>query len=195
MSAIARVKTVGGAPEIFTVDELTSLLEKAPTDLAPCLVIGAFAGLRTAELLRLEWENVKLDRDYIEVTAKNAKSAKRRLITMSQNLRTWLEPYAGHSGKLWPPNGNIAVAQTACHAACKRAKDAARLARWPQNGLRHSFASYHLAKHHNAAQLALEMGHVNASMIFAHYREVVTPEEAERYWLIFPSLVVDVTED
>jgi len=39
------------------------------------------------------------------------------------------------------------------------------------------------------------MGHVNASMIFAHYREVVTPEEAERYWLIFPSLVVDVTED
>jgi hypothetical protein len=25
-------------------------------------------------------------------------------------------------------------------------------------------------------------------MIFSNYREIVTPEEAERYWQIFPSL-------
>jgi hypothetical protein len=44
-----------------------------------------------------------------------------------------------------------------------------------------------LAKHQNAAQLALEMGHVGPQMIFAHYRELVTPEEAQRYWNILPS--------
>jgi hypothetical protein len=31
------------------------------------------------------------------------------------------------------------------------------------------------------------MGHVTPHMIFNHYREVVTPEESERYWQIFPA--------
>jgi hypothetical protein len=30
------------------------------------------------------------------------------------------------------------------------------------------------------------MGHVSPHMIFSNYREIVTPEEAERYWHIFP---------
>ena len=34
-------------------------------------------------------------------------------------------------------------------------------------------------------RLALDMGHVTPHMIFNHYREIVTPEEAERYWNIF----------
>jgi hypothetical protein len=45
------------------------------------------------------------------------------------------------------------------------------LARWPNNGLRHSFASYHLAKHQNAPRLALEMGHSTPRMVFDNYRE------------------------
>ena len=32
------------------------------------------------------------------------------------------------------------------------------------------------------------MGHEGAHMIFNHYREIVTPEQAERYWNIFPAL-------
>jgi hypothetical protein len=30
------------------------------------------------------------------------------------------------------------------------------------------------------------MGHVSPHIIFSNYREIVTPEEAERYWQIFP---------
>jgi integrase len=63
---------------------------------------------------------------------------------------------------------------------------AAGLEKWPHNVLRHSFASYHLAKHQDAPRLALDMGHVSPHMIFSNYREIVTPEEAERYWQIFP---------
>ena len=48
-----------------------------------------------------------------------------------------------------------------------------KLARWPNNGLRHSFASYHLAKHQNAPQLALEMGHSTPRMIFEIYSETL----------------------
>ena len=40
-------------PEIFTVDELTWLLEHAGREVLPLIAIGAFAGIRTAELVRL----------------------------------------------------------------------------------------------------------------------------------------------
>jgi hypothetical protein len=30
------------------------------------------------------------------------------------------------------------------------------------------------------------MGHVRPHMIFSNYRDIVTPDEAERYWQIFP---------
>ena len=62
----------------------------------------------------------------------------------------------------------------------------------PENGLRHSFGSYHLAKHGNANALALEMGHTTTKEIFAHYRELVRPEDAERYWNIRPQSAANV---
>jgi hypothetical protein len=60
------------------------------------------------------------------------------------------------------------------------------LAEWPQNALRHSFGSYHLARFNDAAKLALEMGNSPAT-IFRHYRQLVKPKEAERYWKIAPA--------
>jgi len=57
---------------------------------------------------------------------------------------------------------------------------------WPQNALRHSFGSYHLAQFNDAAKLALEMGNSPAT-IFRHYRQLVKPKEAERYWKIAPA--------
>ena len=44
---------------------------------------------------------------------------------------------------------------------------------WPDDILRHSYGSYHLAKHRNAALTAGQMGHKNARMLYAHYREIV----------------------
>ncbi|HMF46809.1 MAG TPA: hypothetical protein VKE29_09060, partial [Candidatus Udaeobacter sp.] len=58
-------------------------------------------------------------------------------------------------------------------------------AEWPQNALRHSFGSYHLAQFNDAAKLALEMGN-SPSVIFRHYRQLVKPKQAERYWKLEP---------
>jgi integrase len=54
--------------------------------------------------------------------------------------------------------------------------------------LRRSFASYYLAhfKKAGAAELALELGHTNASLVFQHYRELVKSKEGKRYWSIVP---------
>ncbi|HEY5705404.1 MAG TPA: hypothetical protein VIS96_07505 [Terrimicrobiaceae bacterium] len=60
---------------------------------------------------------------------------------------------------------------------------------WPDDILRHSYGSYHLAKHRNAALTAEQMGHKNARMLYAHYREVVKETSAiEEYWKLTPEL-------
>jgi integrase len=183
VSAIDKIKLVDQPPEIFTPEQLQALLEKAPANLLPCIALGAFAGHRTAELLRLEWQDVDLKRGFVNVGASKSKTAKLRLIPISPNLAEWLGPYARRStGGIYPFSARwyqFNIEQT---------RKAAGLSKWPNNGLRHSFASYHLASHQNAPQLALEMGHTTPRMIFDNYREVVTPEAAGRYWSITPKL-------
>jgi integrase len=68
----------------------------------------------------------------------------------------------------------------------ERTRTLAGIVDWPQNALRHSFASYHLAHFKNAASTALELGHHDSRVTFAHYRELVKPKEAARYWKLKP---------
>jgi integrase len=176
----AKAKVVGEAPGILTVNETARLLEASSAEILPYLAIGAFAGLRRAELERLDWSDVQFDSDLIEVTAAKAKTARRRFVKMQPNLREWLLPLRKHRGKV-------------AHAANFRnefdaARDAAKITEWPDNALRHSFASYHLAHFKDAAALALEMGHTDSEMIFNHYRQLVRPNDAERYWAIAPAV-------
>jgi integrase len=181
VSVIDKIKLVDEAPEIFTPGQLQNLLQKAPADLLPTIALGAFAGLRTAEILRLEWQDIDLKRNFINVSATKSKTAKRRLIPIAPNLADWLRPYAHRSGRIYP------FSHRWYHFNIDELRKAVELADWPNNGLRHSFASYHLGKHQDAARLALEMGHTTPRMIFDHYREVVSPEESERYWNIRPA--------
>jgi integrase len=180
LEAVAQVKAVGSPPEIFTPEELSAVLSRADPVLRPALVIGAFAGLRTAELLRLSWTEVDLMRGFVEVSATKSKTARRRLIPLADNLLAWLSPYIGRTGKVYLPSAYH------YHEACREVANAAGLSRWPKNGLRHSYASYHLARHQNAPELSLHLGHTSPQMVFAHYRELVHPDEAARYWAIRP---------
>ena len=179
VAAIAKPKVVRGAPEIWAPTDLEALLKAAPLELVPVLAIGAFAGLRTSELLRLSWPEIALERGFIEITAGKAKSSRRRLVKIEPNLAEWLAPYAGHTGPVW------ALGWRSYHEATARLCGDLGL-KWPENGLRHSFASYHLALFRDAPALALEMGHTGPRMIFQHYREVVTAEAARRFWGIRP---------
>jgi integrase len=175
----AKAKVIEGTIGILTVDETARLLECSPADLVPYVAIGAFAGLRRAELERLDWNEVDLESNLIEVTAKNAKSARRRFVRIQPNLTNWLQPYRGSTRGVTPPNYRELL---------DSAREAAGIEEWPQNALRHSFASYHLARFNNAGALALELGHATAELVFRHYRQLVKPKQAERYWKIAPAV-------
>lgn len=179
---VPTAKDNGTEIEIFRPADFAKLMSKADAELIPFLAIGAFTGLRHAELLRLEWEDVRFAQRFVEVKAKKAKTAQRRLVPIQPNLAEWLAPYHAQTGAVcqWVRIGR---------KASELAKELG--IRWPKNGLRHSYASYRLAQCQDAAKVALEMGN-SPNMIFRHYRELVMPQDATAWWNISPEQAANV---
>jgi integrase len=170
--------------EIFTAKELLALFQAASPLLAPCIALSAFGGLRTEEVLRLEWSDIDRRPGFIEVGAHKAKTATRRIVPLVENLSKWLA-LAPHNGeRVWPHTKDQ-------YFACL--SDAARVLsrKWPRNVLRHSFISYRLAEIQDVNRVALEAGN-SPQMIFRHYRELVTPQEAKTWFAIAPERAANV---
>lgn len=171
---------------IYTPAQMQAILSKAPEHMRPLFALGAFAGLRSAEIYRIKWQDIR--KDYVVVEAGNSKTAARRLVPVQPALSAWL-------------------------ATCKRGEaDAELCARWSHestftatmseavrragvepvaNGLRHSFISYRLAKIKDTAKVALEAGN-SPNMIFRHYRELVKPAAAAAWFKVLPSRASNV---
>jgi integrase len=170
-----------GPVEIFTVDEVGRILECAAPELLPLFAIGAFAGARTSELLQLEWNDVHFHTGHLNIRAEVAKSGRSRFFKLEPNLVKWLAPYTQETGRIW--KGTEDMFRNARKAMCVKAGFS-----WVQNGLRHSFASYHITKNQNQKQLADLLGHLDSRLIFSNYRAVVKiPGEADRYFALLPS--------
>jgi len=169
-SQLRKVKVPDSEIGIFTPEEFSRIIHAAPDRLIPLLAISAFAGIRSAEIARLDWSAVDLDRRIIEVRAGQAKTASRRVVPITDNLASWLAPL--------PRRCRVVP-------SCTQHKEITALAKslgipWPRNVLRHSFISYRIAIVKSADQVALEAGN-SPAIIFRHYRELTT-EETAREW-------------
>lgn len=173
----ARAKEVDEEIGILSVSEIARLMEAASDEMVPFWAIGAFAGVRRAEIERMDWSDIDFDEALIEVKARHSKTGARRHIPMQPNLIAWLLPYQKQSGSLCPPSLRLQVDLDRERAGLKQ--------KWPRNALRHSFGSYHLARFNDAPALALQMGN-SPDIIFKHYRKLVKPRDAEKYWQIAP---------
>ena len=121
----------------------------------------------------MDWQAVDLASGFIRIEAKIAKTATRRLIPIPDNPRAWLMPIAKSQGPINPSTDDRGLN----HRLVRGPACSAQVA-WVKNGLRHSFCSYRLAQTNSAAQVALEAGN-SPTKIFRHYRELVTPAQAE----------------
>jgi integrase len=194
---VPKFKESPGEIEIFTPAELRAFLTYARPEMIPFLAIGAFAGLRSAEIERLDWSEVHLAERFIEVKAAKAKTASRRIVPISENLALWLTPYA-QSGAPVVPFENVSKQlgwlveatnnglKAAAEEASEQKKEEAPQQTWKKNALRHSFISYRVAAIQNVNQVALECGN-SPAIIFRHYRELVRPTEAEKWFAIAPN--------
>ena len=166
-------------PEILTIAQARSLLEQSRQfGLLPYVALGLFAGLRSAELLRLNADAVKLDERVIVIGQAVAKKRSRRVVEMSDGLNAWLQ--------LCPPLVGSVVAVAAFRDNFEALKQAAGLENWLHNALRHSFGSYHLARHGDATKTANQMGHKSTDVVHNHYKALVTKTEAEKFWALRP---------
>jgi len=235
IESVAVVNDRDGDIEVFKPAELAEILKCANDRMIPFLVLGAFAGIRHAEIQRLDWSDIHLDDGLVEIGASKAKTASRRIVPIVPNLRAWLMKFRQVSGPVVSFN-NVAFelhlitkrvneARRAAWALAKRIKlkpverkkgkqvkpariggsqkgDAppgAETAKaegwnafaWKHNALRHSFISYRVADIQNVAQVALEAGN-SPQMIFKHYRELVRPADAAKWFGIAPGGVEKV---
>jgi hypothetical protein len=100
-------KTNGGETEFYTAKEFGLLLEAANGTMQAIIAIGGLAGLRTAEILRLDWGDVWRVAGHIEVTAAKSKTRQRRLVVVCPALKAWLNPFRQFkTGKLWDDEEN-----------------------------------------------------------------------------------------
>jgi integrase len=170
--------------EIFTPSQLAAILGEASPEVAPCIALGAFAGLRSAEILRLDWGDIERRPGFIEVAAHKAKTATRRIVPISDNLGKWLATAPRDNVGVWPHTKDRFF-----KAMIRAARKAGIL--WEHNVLRHSFISYRLAEIQDVNRVALEAGN-SPQMIFRHYRELATPQQATTWFAIAPEAAPNV---
>jgi integrase len=173
---VAKARDRGGKIGILTPKQLANLLKAGDEEARLYFALGAFTGLRSAELIRLEWDDVNFPRGHIQVGKAKAKTATRRLVPIQPNLMQWLSTYRGQSALVF-------ASEHAASRSISQAKDI--VGDWPPNALRHSYATYRLAQCHDAARVALEMGN-SPQMLFRNYRELADEHDAAAWFSIVP---------
>jgi len=166
-------------PKIFSVGVAEKLLKNADKcKLLPYISLGLFAGLRSAELMRLNGEDVKLEERAIVVGQQVAKKRSRRVVEMCDALYAWLSPKKALKGKI--------VDAKEFRDNMEELRKLAEIESWPHKRLRHSFGSYHLAFHGDAVKTAQQMGHRSSDVVHNHYKALVLKQEAEKFWNLRP---------
>lgn len=188
-------KVTTGEIQIYTPSEFARLLESAQAnfpDFLPLIALGGLAGVRSAELMRLTWENVDLQSGFITVGKSTSKTRSRRLIPICDSLKAWLADYKDKAGLIWQGANEDEFHDTQARVATATASADQKPVIWKQNGLRHSFISYRVAQCQDVPKVSLEAGN-SPQMIFQHYRELVRPEQAAQWFSIQPQQPANVT--
>ena len=164
-----------GRPQALTPAEAKAVLESAranePTTL-PLFVLGLLAGIRPAEIARLKPAAVDRKRAIVTIETTEAKTRQRRIVTLQPVALAWLA--------LCDPEAPLCPGHRRLEAAREKSG-----VKWSHDVMRHTFASYHMAQFKSADATALECGN-SPRVLFEHYRELVTPEDAAEFWRIRP---------
>lgn len=172
-------------PHVLTPDDFGKLLHRCLDrgwhDRLVVFVLVGFAGIRVEEATRLSWCHLRLDDGIVEVPAEFAKKARFRNNRIPPNALTWLRKVEDkrRTGPLiggdWKQNLRSAVLSAKID--------------YEQNAIRHSFCSYALAAGWSLANVTACMGHGGSpTMVFSHYRNVVSEEDGKRWFAIVPPM-------
>ena len=178
-------------PEILEPQQFEKHLvsaEEIVPELTPYLILAGFCGFRRSELVKqygedsvLRWEDLNWKKELVTVRDEVAKQTRRRtgnrrFPPMEPALADWLGPYRKKIGPIVP------FSEGAFRRRLKELREHSGVD-LPDNALRHSYASYWLARSTLAGvgELSKRMGN-SESVCRRHYLEILTQEEGEAWF-------------
>jgi integrase len=171
----ANTKRLRKRPCIYTPEQASAILLEADHNLVPFFAISMFGGLRTAELERLNWEDIDFNDRLIDVH--KSKTMDERFVPMSDNLIAWLAPYRHSHGP---------VARHCDEDRRKAVRDRAGIpAKVMQNAARHSYCSYRYALSNDIGECAKHAGN-SPAVFLKNYNHRVKEAPARQYFGIMP---------
>ena len=169
-----------GEVEILTADQTAKIFAVAQAQRpAACarLALEFFTGLRNSTAAQLDKSEIDFQARGLRIPAAKIKTARSQYIEgLPGNVWVWLQTAPDNA---WTLRGK----------EYERAKsDIFRLAGVtnPGNVARHSFCSYHVALHRDAAATAVILCHTSPRTLYQHYKGLANAESAAFYFAIIP---------
>ena len=182
---VARVeapRVVENQVPILTPQEIEKITTTANTyrggSCAAAVGMMLYAGIRPHEVARLSWAQVDLRNRAIYILPRHSKTGGARRVTIHRPLLRILRTHKRADGERicpanwlhhWRELRRAAGWDTPAH-------------RWPQDALRHTFASYHLSYFRSFAELQLEIGHRDATLLRTRYVDQRAVVNAGAFW-------------
>jgi integrase len=166
--------------KLLRTGEMEFKAHRLPDWVLTWIAIGGFTGMRSAEIGRLNWEQIRLDEKHILLDRFQTKTKRRRLIPICPSLTEWLL-------RLRPENASGRVCLGPIYTWTKQVAKAAfgSESAWKHNGLRHSYISYAMAEIGDPYKVAEICGN-SAAMVKTEYQKLALPSDASKYFGIRP---------
>lgn len=177
-------------PSYFLPDkvaEIMRVVEENPpeADGALFFIFGFFCGIRSAEIMRLEWRDIDLEAGSIRVRQPKgfSRGIKPRIVELEPNALAWVKKYFNPSkqGKI------ITMRMTEWKKQVLEPRGLSWGNDSNHNVMRHTYATMHVGCFRKAGATALNLGHGHSSAVLErHYMGVVPREVARKHWEIWP---------
>ena len=166
---------------ILTSQEIETLKQTAEDyhsgSCAAAVGMMLYAGIRPHEVARLTWEQVDLQEKAIYILPRHSKTGGARRVAIHKPLmRILLIHRKEDHDKICPSNWLMHWRTLRQEAGWGKKK------KWPQDALRHTFASYHLSHFRSFAELQLEIGHRDATLLRTRYVDQRGVHAASQFW-------------
>lgn len=145
---------------------------------AAFFTLALYAGVRPDEISRLTWAAVNLDDGTLTIDAAASRVRRRRIVYLEPLAVQWLA-WAKERG------GRLPVTKTTRRRYLSQACRILELAAWPQDCLRHTAASFLLARHRDAGKVAMQLGN-SVRVLETKYKQLVPAKVCEEFWSFTP---------
>ena len=162
------------------IEQITTTAEKYQDgSCAAAVGMMLYAGIRPHEVARLTWAQVDLRERAIYILPQHSKTGGARRVTIHKPLMKILRRYQGS-----PPEKKICPPDWLHHwrELRKAAGWNTPAHPWPQDALRHTFASYHLSHFRSYAELQVEIGHRDATLLRTRYVDQRGVRSSAQFW-------------